>query len=448
MLCCIGEESAEEARRILTFLCFSARPLSVAEVIDAIAVDVDMDCFDPELKVANADDLLRICPGLIEIYEATPETADDLSDLEYVSVTEDLPEFVRIAHFSVQEFLLSDRISRGPAAEYTLSHAAGHLQISTACLIYLCNEDFLRSNFTWELLREYPFAHFAARHWYEHWDLGKADMLAAFGAWSLKLFTRPDCFTRWLRLAPPDRYWDRVKYDDEEVIFTSPLYYAAFLGLEQILLYLLSHLRTDINGEGGEYGNALHAASSRGHHRVLQILLDAGADVNGEGLNGTALQAASLHGHERVVQILLDAGADINAQGGLYGTALQEASLQGHERVVQILLDAGADVNAQGGIGTALQAASGQGHQKVVQILLDAGADVNVWGGMDGTALQAASGQGHQKVVQILLDAGADVNALGGIHGTASHAASRGSRWDESDDELAAGIPRVNLEIR
>jgi ankyrin repeat protein len=46
------------------------------------------------------------------------------------------------------------------------------------------------------------------------------------------------------------------------------------------------------------------------------------------------------------VQMLLDAGADVNAQGGYCGNALQAASWGGHEEVVQMLLAAGADVNA------------------------------------------------------------------------------------------------------
>ena len=61
------------------------------------------------------------------------------------------------------------------------------------------------------------------------------------------------------------------------------------------------------------------------------MLLDKGADVNAQGgWYGNALQAASSRGHEKVVQILLDKGAEINAQGGIYGNALQAASSRGH----------------------------------------------------------------------------------------------------------------------
>lgn len=62
----------------------------------------------------------------------------------------------------------------------------------------------------------------------------------------------------------------------------------------------------------------------------MQILLDAGADVNTqEGRYDNALQAVSYNGHEKVVQILLDAGAKVNAKGGEYSSTLQATSISG-----------------------------------------------------------------------------------------------------------------------
>ena len=50
---------------------------------------------------------------------------------------------------------------------------------------------------------------------------------------------------------------------------------------------------------------------------------------------GTTIHAASLGGHEKIVQMLLEKGADVNAQGGEYGNALQAASSKGHDQVMQ-----------------------------------------------------------------------------------------------------------------
>jgi len=73
-------------------------------------------------------------------------------------------------------------------------------------------------------------------------------------------------------------------------------------------------------------------------------LLEKGADVNAQGGQfGNALRAASTWGHEAVVRLLLEKGADVNAQGGgRYGNALRAASYGGHEAVVQLLLENGA----------------------------------------------------------------------------------------------------------
>ena len=198
------------------------------------------------------------------------------------------------------------------------------------------------------------------------------------------------------------------------------------------VVQLLLDEGADVNAQVGNYGYALQAAMAAKYTlhdylvEVVQLLLDKGADVNAQGgMYGNALQAAAYSGKVEFFQLLLDKGADINAQGGVYGNALQAAADRGKVRVFQLLLDEGADVNAQGGVyGNALQAAAARGKVEVVQLLLDKGADVNAQGGVYGNALQAAAARDKVKVVQLLLDKEADVNAQGGMHGNALQAAA------------------------
>ena len=72
----------------------------------------------------------------------------------------------------------------------------------------------------------------------------------------------------------------------------------------------------------------------------------------------TALMYAAKGTNARVVEMLLDMGADVNAQDEQGETALIVAAGKGHADIVKLLLDRGADVNARDDWGrTALKLA-------------------------------------------------------------------------------------------
>ncbi|PSN68859.1 hypothetical protein BS50DRAFT_470248, partial [Corynespora cassiicola Philippines] len=73
---------------------------------------------------------------------------------------------------------------------------------------------------------------------------------------------------------------------------------------------------------------------------VSQRLLDRNGNINAVGGKfGNALQAASHKGHEATVRLLIKRGADINIKGGEYGNALQAASTGDHEAIVRLLIE-------------------------------------------------------------------------------------------------------------
>lgn len=82
----------------------------------------------------------------------------------------------------------------------------------------------------------------------------------------------------------------------------------------------------------------LVTAARYGVYKLVELLLDAGADVHYN--NDDALHVASSNGHYDVVKLLLYRGADIHAYEDL---ALHCASKYGHYDVVKLLLDRGAD---------------------------------------------------------------------------------------------------------
>lgn len=124
---------------------------------------------------------------------------------------------------------------------------------------------------------------------------------------------------------------------------------------------------------------------------VARHLLSLGADVNappskiidlGDGeasFPRTAFQAAVETGETEMIELLLDAGADVHAAPGYDSgaTALQLAAGNGYIGIVRRLIALGADVNATGAPRrgrTALQAAAERGRLDMVQFLLECGA--------------------------------------------------------------------------
>ena len=267
---------------------------------------------------------------------------------------------LKLSHFSVKEYLLSNQI----AEYFSISEKAAHLKISEISVAYLLQFDKF-TPLTKAILESSPLAEYAAEHWIEHATFEGIDPSPQ--KLILELFTPESAaFVNWIWIHNIDTslgYLDQSISEDEAEV-PLPLYYASLAGLQQVSTHLLE-TGADVNAQGGEYGNALQAASSGGHEVIVKLLIEKGADVNAQGGRyGNALQAASWRDHDMIVKLLIEKEADVNAQGGQYDNALQAASLEGHEAIVKLLIEKGADVNAQGGeYGNTLQAACSGGHE-------------------------------------------------------------------------------------
>ena len=83
---------------------------------------------------------------------------------------------------------------------------------------------------------------------------------------------------------------------------------------------------------------------------ACRLLLNAGVPLTSQGAD-LGLMAASFHGHWRLVQFLIEQGADPDARGAETGETPLHAALTNedrtvYDRVVQVLLAADADANA------------------------------------------------------------------------------------------------------
>lgn len=95
----------------------------------------------------------------------------------------------------------------------------------------------------------------------------------------------------------------------------------------------------------------LHLAADKGNAEIVALLIAFGANVNRVSsgrLYCPPLCDAAESGHLDVVQVLLNAGAWVDGDDRTSITPLMLASRDGHDAVVKLLLDSGADVNRLG----------------------------------------------------------------------------------------------------
>ena len=352
ILCAIDNDHSTYALRILHWLAFSARPLLIEEVAEVVAIDPERDpAFDKEQVLEDPLDALTVCSSLLSVSnEEGPSSKEEEDSLpeEMERPSKPSRRVVALAHYSVKEYLISDRI-QGRAALYSLQCTTSNAFIAKCCLGYLLQ--FQRPcNFCNKTIAMYNLARYSAEFWIIH-ARAAAQNDEAMNRLIMKLFSLQDgTYLNWTRIYNLESPLEGPTFRRREDV-PAPLYNASMAGLTEIVGCLINEVGADVNAQGGHYGTALRAASSRGHDKVVELLLDKGAEINAQGrFHGNALQAASAGGHDKVVELLLDKGAEVNAQGGYYGNALQAASARGHDKVVELLLDKGAEVNAQGGL--------------------------------------------------------------------------------------------------
>lgn len=196
---------------------------------------------------------------------------------------------------------------------------------------------------------------------------------------------------------------------------------------------------------GEESMTPLMKAAWEGDSAIVEILLEAGADVNARTSksNETALMNAVTREHGSLIPILLKAGADIKPKS-VYGfDAFTSAVAAGNEEIAGALLDAGAKVN-EGAHGLSpLQFAASAGNVGMIRFLVKRGADVNLGAKTGGqTALLSAIYAAKPDVVKALIELKANVNTKTKDGDTPLKAAQKGDQSNIIEILKAAGAKK------
>jgi len=443
----IPKKMQTDAHRIFQWIMVSSRPLRVEEVAEVFAINFDEEVsgipkYEPSWRDQNAEKaVLSACSTLVTIVKDRRRG-----------------KMVQFSHFSVKEYLTSDRIANAEHLSHFHIHPKpAHTLLAKSCLSVLFGLDY---NMDEDKIQTFPLAMYAAMYWVDHARFEDVSLNIPDGMDLLFDKDKPH-FAIWVWVYNMDlRHFERAFYTDRpEQPDAIPLYYAALCGFRGLVERLLNTHPQDLNAKGGDWGAPLNVALREGHLDIALSLLDRGADGENGG-EKTGLYSASSRGYADVVRSLIDRGADLNAICGDYvgsddvkwtplhvatyrehrdiailllehgadtetrsswdQTALYMASSLGYADIVRSLIDRGADLNAicQDYVGsddvkwTPLHGAIYKERRDIVALLLERGANAETRSSWDQTALYMASSHGYTDVVRALIDRGADLNAI------------------------------------
>jgi hypothetical protein len=221
ILSAIDADDSQYAIRILRWLAFSIQPLSAEELSEVVAIDPERNpAFDSQEVLEDPSEVLTICSSLVTI--TTSELPKGLSKI------------ITLAHYSVKEDLISDRILQS-RMEYGIQEATCNEFIAKSCLGYLLQfqEPDCLSN---ENIKLFKLARYSAQFWADH-ARAAPEGSEALNRLIMELFstenTQSSAYSNWGRIHESRLY--TKDFEDESILrdLPSPLCFASMSGMAE-----------------------------------------------------------------------------------------------------------------------------------------------------------------------------------------------------------------------
>jgi ankyrin repeat protein len=459
----IPKTNRVHAHRLLQCLTVAVRPLKVKELAEVLAINFDAEGGIPKLNEGfrwadQEQAILSACSSLVVIveYESSDSDPDPDSNTDSAS---DLRR-VQFSHFSVKEFLTSDRLAASTVDILRGHHILlepAHTIMAQACLSVLLQVD---DHMDKETILSYPLAKYAGKCFVDHAKFG--DVLSRIND-GLDDLLDPDKphFNTWLWLYRGDWVftnfvWNSTgSYRDEPVSNQSnsghpvpihpprifPLFYAVAYKFTCLAEHVLKRPR-DLNASDKYGTTALHIAAYQPNCEVAQMLIERTAAINVRDNKGRTPLHYAMHddcmwGWGRIkeesrddifhcVRLLLDGGASADLQNNNGSTPLHAAAASKiSQEIVQLLIENSTNIDLRNNKGqTALHKASQRGQPDIIRLMINHGADVDTPDNEGSTPLHLAISEGSLQAVQLLLNHGASVILRNEKGQTALHRAS------------------------
>lgn len=293
ILASIDSSLAYEASSALQWLACASRPLFLEELAEACIIRPKGSTPLEEDQRLNPMDVLEVLPGLTKV-EPSHISSMDFRPQKYI---------ISLAHFSVKEYLFSQRILTGSARSYKISSDLAQQHIAHSCLAYIayCKSVPRESP---HVESQHPLRLYAHSRWALHATLVPGNLLDDICSVAIDLFKEPQPSLDWCAYSNLSRLsieenkprWLSIPFGWYQIP-RWPIYYlfchAVLVGNETLVEHLLE-IGLQVEADRA-LGYALKLAAQNGRYSIAQRLLAVGADDTG------ALIAALGAGQEPIV---------------------------------------------------------------------------------------------------------------------------------------------------
>jgi hypothetical protein len=359
----------ERSNRILSWILFTKRPLSLTELYHALAFGSE-DKYQTYSDYETSNGFIRPeqMKTLLAKYTRGLVEAVEIEEWGYLGSPSASTVRVQFIHESVRQYMLSDQgviISGSDAKWSNLGFVNDFLArscfnyIRAVCVELRSINDIVKKLETRRFYpgqlykyhtKDQPFLEYAIQFGFAHAKTADLNGLPPSYLFPSTIDNVAGKASWWITFTSVFRlYWKRGGHGSYGSVIehwsecaTTQIAFACAYQLDSWVNHLLGNNQPDLDKT--DLSKALCVAVSMGNQKSIALLIEAGADVDYEDLTlGSPLCLSLLIGRDDIVAILLDHKATIR-MGSRKRSALVAAVLYRPVKIVRLLLDGGAEI--------------------------------------------------------------------------------------------------------